>query len=117
MPKKRIVTGQRISPELYACAKELRQKMTPTERLLWQSLRPGRLQGFHFRRQQVIGCFIVDFYFHKADLVVEVDGGVHLEQLAYDRERELFLQDIGLRLLHFANTEMECNLEAVLHVI
>jgi very-short-patch-repair endonuclease len=49
--------------------------------------------------------------------VVEVDGGVHLEQHAYDRERELFLRDIDLRVLRFANTDVEHNLEEVLHAI
>ena len=117
MSKKGIVTGQRVSPELYARAKELRQNMTRAELLLWQHLRAGRLQGYHFRRQQIIDRFIVDFYCHKAALVVEVDGGIHLEQHAYDRERELFLQDIGLRVLRFANTEVEHNLEEVLDTI
>jgi very-short-patch-repair endonuclease len=82
MPKKGIVTGQCVSPELYSRDKELCQTMTPAERLLWQRLRAGRLQGFNFQGQQVIGGFIVDFYCHEADLVVEVDGGVHLEQQA-----------------------------------
>jgi len=117
MPKKGIVTGQRVSPELDARARELRQNMTPAKLLLWQHLRAGRLQGYHFRRQQIIDRFIVDFYCYKADLVVEVDGGVHLEQQAYDRERELFLRDIGLEVLRFANTEVEHNLEEVLQVI
>ena len=117
MPKKGIVTGQRVSPELDARARELRQNMTPAELVLWQHLRAGRLQGYHFRRQQIIDRFIVDFYCYKADLVVEVDGGVHLEQQAYDRERELFLRDIGLEVLRFANTEVEHNLEEVLQVI
>jgi very-short-patch-repair endonuclease len=71
----------------------------------------------HFRRQQIIDRFIVDFYCHKAALVVELDGGIHLEQHAYDRERELFLRDIGLHVLRFANTEVEHNLEEVLHAI
>jgi len=117
MPKKGIVTGQRVSPELHARTKELRQNMTPAELLLWQHLRAGRLQGYHFRRQQIVDRFIVDFYCHKAALVVEVDGGIHLKQSAYDRERELFLQDIGLQVLRFANTEVEHNLEDVLHAI
>lgn len=91
--------------------------MTPTELLLWQHLRAGRNLGYHFRRQQMIDRFIVDFYCHKAALVVEADGGIHLEQLAHDRERELFLRDIGLRVLRFANTEVEHNLEEVLHAI
>lgn len=117
MPKKGIVTGQRVSPELHARAKELRQNMTPTELLLWQHLRAGRLQGYHFRRQQIIDRFIVDFYCLKAALVVEVDGRIHLAQHEYDHERELFLQDIGLRVLRFVNTEVEHNLEEVLRTI
>jgi very-short-patch-repair endonuclease len=67
MPKKGIVMSKRVSPELYARAKELRQKMTPLERLLWQKLQEGRWHGFHFGRQQVMGRFVVDFYCHKAD--------------------------------------------------
>jgi len=45
--------------------------------LLWQHFQAGRNQGYHFQRQQCIGLFIVDFYCHKAALVVEVDGGIH----------------------------------------
>ena len=50
--------------------------MTPAEKILWQELRANK-PGFHFRRQQVIAGFIVDFYCHKAALVVEVDGDIH----------------------------------------
>jgi very-short-patch-repair endonuclease len=50
--------------------------MTPAERILWQELRGNKL-GAHFRRQQIIAGFIVDFYCHKVALVIEVDGDVH----------------------------------------
>jgi very-short-patch-repair endonuclease len=50
--------------------------MTPAEKILWQELRVNKL-GVHFRRQQVIAGFIVDFYCHKAALVIEVDGDIH----------------------------------------
>ena len=50
--------------------------MTPAEKILWNELRANKL-GVHFRRQQVIAGFIVDFYCHKAGLVVEVDGDIH----------------------------------------
>ena len=53
-------------------------KETPAEKTqsVWQELRENKL-GVHFRRQQVIAGFIVDFYCHKAGLVVEVDGDIH----------------------------------------
>jgi very-short-patch-repair endonuclease len=47
--------------------------MTPEEKILWQHLRANRLQGYHFRRQQIIDGFIADFYYHATALVVEID--------------------------------------------
>jgi very-short-patch-repair endonuclease len=61
------------NPELMRRALELRGRMTPEERVIWQELRGSRL-GAHFRRQQVLAPYIVDFYCHSAGLVVEIDG-------------------------------------------
>ena len=91
--------------------------MTPAETKLWERLRAGRLEGYHFRRQQIIDRFIVDFYCHRADLIVEVDGSVHLTQEAYDRDRDLYLQMRGLRVLRFTNTDVNTNLDGVLSLI
>src|SRR3990172_3035191 len=91
--------------------------MTPAETELWQHLRAGRLQGIHFRRQQIIGHFIVDFYCHQARLVVEVDGEIHQKQAEYDHVRDLYLQERGLRVLRFNNLEVKHELEMVLCAI
>jgi very-short-patch-repair endonuclease len=117
MPIKQIVTGQSISQSLIKKAKELRQSMTISEQILWRYLRAGRLQQYHFRRQQIIHPYIVDFYCHQAALVVEVDGGVHLEQQDYDHNRDEFLQNQGLRVLRFTNHEVSQNLDGVLTAI
>ena len=53
-----------------------RRDLTLAEKILWQELRGNKL-GVHFRRQQVIAGFIVDFYCHMAALVLEVDGDIH----------------------------------------
>ena len=74
MPRSNIIIGQRIDPAKAQRARELRRRMTTEEKALWQRLRANRLDGFHFRRQQVIDGFIVDFYCHAASLVVETDG-------------------------------------------
>jgi len=58
-------------------ARELREKHTPSEALLWQLLRNRRLFGFKFRRQHQFGDYIADFYCHEARLVIECDGSVH----------------------------------------
>jgi len=117
MPLKRIVTGQPVKSQQQARAVELRHRMTPAETTLWQHLRANRMQGIHFRRQQVIGRFIIDFYCHQAGLVVEVDGGIHLKQAEYDHERDLYLQECGLQVLHFTNLEVKHELERVLSAI
>ena len=73
MPVKSINPGQKINPEKLERARILRSEMTPVEKILWQELRRSKL-GSHFRRQQVIAGFIVDFYCHSAGLVTELDG-------------------------------------------
>jgi len=114
MPHKQIITGQDVKTEKLERAQDMRRKMTPAEARLWQHIRAGRLESFHFRRQQVIGPFIADFYCHQVDLVVEVDGSVHLSQVEYDQARDLYLQERGLSVLRFTNQDVESNLEAVL---
>ena len=117
MPIKHIIANQPVDPTLAKRAKELRREMTPAEQKLWQCLRADRLEGYHFRRQQIIGRYIVDFFCYQADLVVELDGAVHLEQVDYDEERTRWLETVGLKVLRFTNREVFCDLETVLGVI
>jgi very-short-patch-repair endonuclease len=100
MPAKNIIPGQRVSKEEQQRIRELRRDMTSAEKILWQELRTNKL-GVHFRRQQVIAGFIVDFYCHKADLVVEVDGDIHDLQQEEDALRENALKELGLRVIRF----------------
>ena len=59
----------------------------------------------------------MDFYCHAADLVVEVDGGIHAQQEKYDVERDNVLSTLGLRVIHFSNQRVEQELPAVLREI
>jgi very-short-patch-repair endonuclease len=95
-------------------ARELRRRMTPAEIALWRRLRRSQLDGLHFRRQQVIDGYIVDFYCHAAGLLVEVDGEVHLNQVDYDAERDRVLAVRGLEVLRFSNRQVVSDTEAVL---
>ena len=115
MPTKNIIPGQRVAKEKLERSRELRREMTPAERILWQELRGNKL-GVHFRRQQVIAGFIVDFYCHKADLVIELDGSVHeeSEQKVSDAERDKALGAMGLRVFRFKNEDVIKNLRGVL---
>ena len=71
--------------------------MAPAERALWRSLRRNSLDGIHFRRQQVIEGFIVDFYCDAVKLAIEVDGKPHEERGEYDELREKVIARQGVR--------------------
>ncbi len=116
MPIKNIIPGQRVTPEKLQRARELRHEMTPAEKILWQELRGNKL-GIHFRRQQIIAGFIVDFYCHKAGLVIELDGGIHTGQQIYDIERDKVLGELGLRIIRIRNDDVFKNLPQVLKQI
>lgn len=105
MPVKNIIPGQQVTKEKLERSRELRREMTPAEKLLWQEVRAKKL-GVRFRRQQVIAGFIVDFYCHKAALVVEVDGDIHDLQQDEDARREKVLREMGLRIVRFRNDEV-----------
>ena len=54
MPAKSLITQQSVSSAKLQRAIEMRHEMTPSEGKLWARLRAGRLDGIHFRRQQII---------------------------------------------------------------
>ena len=88
-------------------AKQNRMQATDGEKALWEMLR-GKQQGCKFRRQHVIDNFIVDFICLDKMLVVEVDGGYHLdkEQAEYDKRRTEALQKKGYRIIRFTNEQV-----------
>ena len=116
MAVKNIVQGQKVTKEKLQRSKELRSEMTPAERILCHELRGNRL-GAHFRRQQIIAGFIVDFYCHEAGLVIELDGSIHVKQSVEDVKRDKVLNEMGLRVIRFWNGDIENNLAEVLRKI
>ena len=97
-------------------ARQLRQRQTPQEEILWERLRNRRLGNAKFRRQHPLGRYIPDFYCNEASLAVELEGDVHdrAEQKEYDAVRRETLNDMGVRLLVFRNDEVAQDLERVL---
>jgi len=97
-------------------AKRLRHHMTDAEARLWYSLRGHRFLGLKFKRQKIIGPYIVDFVCLEHFLVVELDGGQHL-QSQKDELRDRALQLRGYRVLRFWNHDVLGNTQAVLEAI
>jgi len=98
-------------------ARELRRNPTDAERRLWQELRRRQIRGVKFRRQQPIGNFIVDFVSFEPRIIIEVDGGQHAEQVAYDEKRTRWLEAQGYRVLRFWDNEVLADIEAVMQAV
>ena len=75
------------------------------------------MAGYKFRRQVVIEPYIVDFVCLEARLIVEADGGQHLEQAEDDLKRSVFLESSGYRVIRFWNHEILCDIHNVLELI
>ena len=94
-------------------ARALRRDDTDAEARLWNALRARRLGGWKWRRQVPTGPFILDFFCVEAGLVVELDGGQHSEQVAYDARRTEYLERLGLRVIRFWNSDVLTDRNAV----
>ncbi|MDZ7337192.1 MAG: restriction endonuclease subunit S [candidate division KSB1 bacterium] len=110
---------RQVPPRLLAFARALRRNAPDAENLLWRLLRNRALAGLKFRRQHPIPPYIVDFYCHELQLVIEIDGGHHDSPRVrrHDEKRTAFLEGKGLRLLRFWDNEVLRETEAVLQAI
>ena len=87
-------------------AKKLRKGQTDSEKKLWRLLRSRQLAGYKFRRQRVIGPYIVDLCCLTPKLVIELDGGQHQENMAYDEKRTSFLINQGFQVIRFWDNDV-----------
>ena len=94
-------------------ARNLRKNMTKEERHLWYEFL--RDYPIRFRRQEIIGSFIADFYCSAAGLVVELDGSQHFDDdgRLSDMERTKYLHSLGLTVLRFSNLDVLRNFSGV----
>ena len=97
-------------------AKKLRINSTDTEKYLGKYLRIRQLEGFKFRRQHSIGKYIVDFINLERKIIIEVDGGQHLENKK-DKLRDKWLEEQGYEVLGFWDNEVLTNVEGVVESI
>ncbi len=100
-------------------ARTLRRSQSDAERKLWSILRNSRLDGVKFRRQQLVGVYIVDFISFEKNLVIEVDGGQHNDPSTAreDVERTSNLKSRGYRVIRFWNNDVLQNTQGVVQKI
>ncbi|MBI1884165.1 MAG: endonuclease domain-containing protein [Chlamydiae bacterium] len=104
-----------MTQELRDRARKLRHHLTEAEKYLWYSLQACQL-GVKFRRQAVIGRYIVDFACFERKLIIEVDGGQHAQNQD-DKERDEGLRKEGFEILRFWNHEVLKNRNGTLERI
>ncbi len=111
--KKRLPYNIRLNE----VAKKLRKQGVLSEVLLWNFLKNKQLRGYDFHRQKPIDEYIVDFYCSDLDLVIEIDGSSHADKIGYDEIRENKLKSFGLVILHFSDSIIKKDIDAVLRTI
>jgi very-short-patch-repair endonuclease len=94
-------------------ARAMRLSPTPSEAILWSVLRSSKF-GVRFRRQVVLGPFIVDFFAPAAKLIIEVDGGIHRARGHIDRLRDEAFAARGIRVLRLDASLVETDLQATI---
>ena len=109
--------GNRARRSVVTTARTLRHSLTPAEAKLWARLRARQVNELRFRRQQPIGCYVVDFYCSSCRLVIELDGDSHVDRSAYDEARTQWLRERGYRVLRFDNSDVDQNMNGVLERI
>lgn len=102
-------------PVTFERAKELRERPTEAEKLLWGILKKNQMLGLRFKHQHPISIFIADFYCHPIKLVIEVDGEIHnnKENKDYDANRAFELQELGITILRFTNHQVINDIDSV----
>ena len=98
-------------------SQQLRRNMTKEERHLWYDFLKNYPVPFH--RQYSFENYIVDFYCHKAKLVLELDGSQHCtpEEMEYDRNRTAYLESLGICVVRISNLDVMRQFRAVCEMI
>ena len=84
-------------------SRSLRKNMTIAEKKLWAHLRNKQLENVRFRRQVILGHYIIDFLSFDPKIIIEVDGSQHADQVMYDKVRTEYLSSLGYKVLRYWN--------------
>ncbi|MGV8075502.1 MAG: endonuclease domain-containing protein [Syntrophobacteraceae bacterium] len=105
------------NPKLKALARELRNRSTLSEVLLWNQLKGSQVRGSQFLRQKPIDNYILDFFCYDLMLAIEIDGQSHDNKVEEDAIRQQRLESFGIVILRFLDIEVKRNMEGVIQSI
>lgn len=105
--------------KLKKLARELRNSPTQSEKILWKKIKGKYAGKYDFHRQKPLDNYIVDFFCHELQLVIELDGKTHHSQEVYEKDKvkEDRLNELGLNVLRFKDEQIVTQLPAVLRFI
>lgn len=99
---------------LIELARVNRNNPTPAEKKIWfEILQNKDLENYKFIRQKVVGNYIIDFYFSKLLLAIEIDGDTHGEKVEYDNQRSEKLKELGIDVIRYYNIDIMSNIEGI----
>jgi len=103
------------APKATRIARNLRLRESWGERLMWAWLRDRRFSGHKFRRQHPLGPYILDFFWNRAKLDIEVDDFQHgsPENQVTDASRDAFLENQGIKILRFWSSHLRRDKQAI----
>ncbi|MBS1516177.1 MAG: endonuclease domain-containing protein [Bacteroidetes bacterium] len=104
-------------PSLKPFSRKLRKESTLSEILLWDKLKNKQLFGYKFLRQKPIDNFIVDFFCKELMLAIEIDGSSHNEKVEQDLERQMKIENLGIKFLRFQDKDVRFKMNDVLITI
>jgi very-short-patch-repair endonuclease len=105
-----IITGVKYN------AKSLNANLTRVEKRLWFEYLASQT-AYKWRKQKLVGAFVLDFFCHELALSIELDGISHQKTASYDLNRTKFLESMQIKVLRFSNYEVLYNLNQVIQTI
>ncbi|BCB18397.1 DUF559 domain-containing protein [Bosea sp. ANAM02] len=98
-------------------ARQLRQRATEPEDVLWSLLRNRQLDGLKFRRQVPLLGYTVDLICIDRKLIVEIDGRQHGWDADYDAARTEEIERHGFKVVRFSNGAVLDDRDAVIMAV
>lgn len=98
-------------------ARTLRKNGVLSEVVFWRLVKAGTIHDIDFHRQICVGPYIVDFYIRDFGVAIELDGASHIGKYEYDKQRDVYLQSLGMYIIHIQANLVLRNPESVLRFI
>ena len=106
-------------PYLIAIAQKLRNNSSKPEIIFWNQVKQKKFKGYDFHRQKPLLNYIVDFYCHELNLIIEIDGKQHDTeyQAEKDAERDESLKKWDLTVIRIPAAEILDDVTAVMTIL